>query len=196
VVGMTTLSVDELMELLTTGVGRPLAPQSRVSQLDHALQTAQSLQRRHPDDPELAVAGLVHDVGHLLPGGRDETHAEDAAAAVRETLGPRVAGMVGLHVEAKRYLVAVETGYGGALAADSMSSLAHQGGAMGSDETAAFLALPWAGDAVILRRADDRGKDEGDTAGSGSGVGSGPAPRALRRWVEVMRRCEREHGHR
>ena len=180
VVGLRT---DELIDLLASGTGYPLGPGSGVSQLDHALQTARMLRRLHPDDAELAVAGLVHDVGHLLPGGHDETHAQQAAAAVREALGERVAGIVGLHVEAKRYLVAVESGYGGELAADSVSSLAHQGGAMGPDEVAAFLALPFAADAVALRRADDNGKDDD--------AGAAVDPEELRRWAVVLRRIGR-----
>ncbi len=190
VTGMANLSADELTEVLETGAGYPLDPGSGVSQLSHALQTARLLARRHPGDSELAVAGLVHDVGHLLPGGRDETHAEHAAAAVREALGDRVAGIVALHVEAKRYLVAVESGYGGALSADSVSSLAHQGGAMGPEEVAAFLALPFAADAVALRRADDLGKDESAAAGVGSGSGSPE----LARWAALMQRCGRRAG--
>ena len=117
-------------------------------------------------------------------------HADDAAAAVRQALGERVAGIVALHVEAKRYLVAVESGYGGALSADSVSSLAHQGGAMEPEEVTAFLALPFAADAVALRRADDLGKDEG----AATGVGSVSGFPELRRWAAVMRHCGRGDG--
>jgi predicted HD phosphohydrolase len=180
------LSADELIELLADSDGARLGPGLRVSQLDHALQTAGLLQRLNPDDPELAAAGLVHDIGHLLPGGRDETHAEDAAAAVRASLGERVSGIVGLHVEAKRYLVAVESTYGGALSTDSVTSLARQGGAMAAEEVAAFLARPFAADAVTLRKADDLGKDE-DAAGSYE-------PGELERWAAVLWRCGRCAG--
>jgi predicted HD phosphohydrolase len=156
------LSVDELVDLLATvGPTLQLSPTVTVSQLDHALQTAALLERAHPDDAELSVAGLVHDIGHLLPGGTDEAHAEDAAAAVRGVLGQRVAGIVGLHVEAKRYLVGVEGGYDGELTDDSVISLRRQGGSLGEAEAAAFVRLPLAGDAVTLRRADDHGKAEG-----------------------------------
>ncbi len=157
----TELGVDEIVEVLATSGDRPLGPGVPVTQLDHALQTAALLERLHPGDHELAAAGLVHDIGHLLPGGTDEAHAETAAAAVRRALGERVAGTVGLHVAAKRYLVAVEGGYGGVLTDDSVISLGRQGGAMPEDETMAFLALPWAADAVALRRADDSGKVDG-----------------------------------
>ena len=103
----------------------------------------------------------MHDIGHLLPGGTDEAHADDAARAVRRALGERVAGIVGLHVEAKRYLVATEDGYGGVLTDDSVVSLGARAAPCADEEAAAFLARPWAADAVTLRRADDSGKVEG-----------------------------------
>jgi predicted HD phosphohydrolase len=132
-----------------------------VTQLEHALQTAALLAHHHVGDTELAVAGLVHDIGHLLPGGSDETHAEDAAGAVRRALGARVAGIVELHVDAKRYLVATDPGYAGLLAGDSVASLRLQGGAMDHGHAERFLTRPWAEDAVALRRADDGAKVDG-----------------------------------
>ena len=84
---------------------------------------------------------------------------------MRGALGERVAGLVGLHVEAKRYLVATEPGYGGVLAADSVVSLGRQGGAMSPDEAAAFEALPWPPMPSRLRRADDAAKVEGLVVG-------------------------------
>ena len=155
------LDVDDMIDVLATGADHLLSPGVPVSQLDHALQTAALLAHLHPGDDELAAAGLVHDIGHLLPGGTDEDHATDAARAVRRALGGRVAGTVGLHVEAKRYLVANDAAYGAVLASDSVMSLRRQGGEMTHDEAKAFLALPWATDAVTLRRADDSGKVEG-----------------------------------
>ena len=155
------LSADEILDVLVTGADRPLADGALVSQLDHARQTATLLARLRPADAELAVAGLVHDIGHLLPGGTDEAHAETGARAVRDALGERVAGLVALHVEAKRYLVATDGGYGDVLADDSMVSLVRQGGAMTGGEAVAFSARPWAADALALRRADDSAKVEG-----------------------------------
>jgi predicted HD phosphohydrolase len=155
------LSADEILDVLAAGADRPLAPGAPVSQLDHARQTAALLGHLHPGDGELAAAGLVHDIGHLLPGGTDEAHAATGARAVRGALGERVAGLVALHVEAKRYLVASEGGYGGGLAGDSVASLVRQGGAMTEDEAGGFLARPWAADALALRRADDRAKVQG-----------------------------------
>jgi predicted HD phosphohydrolase len=163
------LSIDHIERLLSEGAHRLVEIGEREgergalahSHLDHALQTAAVLRRAVPGDEELAVAGLVHDIGHLLPGVGDAEHAVVGEAAVRQALGERVAALVGLHIEAKRYLVATESGYGGALAADSVASLALQGGPMSPGEQAAFKGLAWAGDALTLRRADESGKVEG-----------------------------------
>ncbi len=169
------LRVDEIVAVLESGADRPLGPGVPVTQLEHALQTAAVLRHDHPDDIELAVAGLVHDLGQLLPGARDETHAGDAAAAVRGTLGERVAGIVALHVEAKRYLVATEANYTVRLTDESVVSLGRQGGILDPGQASAFLALPWAADAVTLRRADDGAKVQGlEVAG-------------LEEWVPLLR---------
>jgi len=86
-----------------------------------------------------------------------------------------VAGLVALHVEAKRYLVATEPGYGGGLGPDSVASLATQGGSASPGEGAAFAALPLASAATALRRADDSGKVEGRVVGD------------LSSWVALLR---------
>ena len=179
---MPDLDVDGMIDVLATGAEYPLSPGVPVSQLDHALQTAALLAHLHPGDDELAAAGLVHDIGHLLPGGTDETHAGDAAHAVRRALGERVAGTVGLHVAAKRYLVATDAAYGGVLTDDSVVSLGRQGGAMTDEEAAAFLARPWATDAVTLRRADDDGKVEGLVVGD------------LASWAPLLEQITRRAG--
>jgi predicted HD phosphohydrolase len=176
------LDVEAMLEVLATGADHRLSPGVPVSQLDHALQTGALLAHLHPGDDELAAAGLVHDIGHLLPEGSDETHAADAARAVRQALGERVAGIVGLHIEAKRYLVATEDGYGGVLTDDSVVSLQRQGGALPEADAAAFLARPWAADAVTLRRADDSGKVDGLTVGE------------LRGWAPLLHDLSRRAG--
>ncbi|MER5935207.1 inositol oxygenase family protein [Streptomyces sp. NPDC002054] len=130
---------------------------------DHALQTAALLRRSHPYDKELQVAGLVHDLGHLLRPGDDAGHADHAADAVRPLLGDRVARLVRLHVPAKRYLAAVEPER--TLSPQSALTLRAQGGVMGEAEARAFAADPEAAAAVILRQADDAGKVVGLNAG-------------------------------
>src|SRR6202046_5910690 len=124
---LPALDVDGRIAVLARGADFPLSPGVPVSQLDHALQTAALLAHLHPGDDELAVAGLVHDIGHLLPGGTDEAHAADGARAVRRALGGRVGGAVGLHVAAKRYLVATEPGYGGGLTRGGGVSVGREG---------------------------------------------------------------------
>jgi predicted HD phosphohydrolase len=176
------LSVDEILGALAAGAERPLGPGVGVSLLDHALQTAALLARRHRGDGDLALAGLVHDIGHLLPGGTDENHATVAARAVRGALGERVAAVVALHVEAKRYLVATEIGYDGLLGTDSVVSLGRQGGALSEVEAAAFRARPWAADALALRRADDAAKVEGLEVA------------ALAHWVPLLRARSADGG--
>jgi predicted HD phosphohydrolase len=154
------LSVHDIERVLAAAADRPVEVgdgSGRVlghTHLAHALQTAALLRAERRDDDELVVAGLVHDLGHLLDGVSDETHAEAGAAAVRTALGERVAAVVGLHV----------AGYGALLSADSTASMTRQG-PMTRAQRAAFERLPWAEDAVALRRADDAGKVLGVVVG-------------------------------
>jgi predicted HD phosphohydrolase len=170
------LSLDEIICLLERGADIALVPVLSVSQLDHALQTAALVATAHPGEVELAAAGLVHDIGHLLPGVDDEAHARAGADVVRSALGERVAALVALHVEAKRYLVTSEPGYAEELASDSAASLAHQGGVLSPALVASFLAHPLSEAALALRRADDRAKV----------VGAGVE--GLDHWVPLLRR--------
>jgi len=65
---------------------------------------------------------------------------------------------VRLHVPAKRYLCATETGYWDDLSEGSKISLRKQGGPMNKNEVAAFATLPGYAAALRLRRIDDRAK--------------------------------------
>ena len=73
--------------------------------------------------------------------------------------GEAVTEPVRLHVAAKRYLCAAEPGYFGLLSPESVRTLARQGGPMTPEQAAAFEALPFARDAVAIRRWDDEAKD-------------------------------------
>lgn len=163
---MELRGVDELMDLLRACRGAWDTPDRTgdpVDLHDHALQTAALLRRSHPADKELQVAGLVHDIGHLLRPGDDAGHADHAADVVRPLLGDRVARLVQLHVPAKRYLAAVAPERG--LSPQSALTLTLQGGTMSPAEAAAFAQDPLAEDAVTLRQADDAGKVVGLDAG-------------------------------
>jgi predicted HD phosphohydrolase len=157
--GTKAAQLDDIVSLLAAGAAQSL-PGLDASHhlLDHSLQTAAVLASQYPEDLELQVGGLVHDIGHLLSPLDDDQHGEIGADFVGPLLGERVAEMVRLHVEAKRYLVATDPTYFGVLAADSVASLALQGGAMTPSEVEEFAKLPHAHDAVTLRRADDQGK--------------------------------------
>jgi predicted HD phosphohydrolase len=156
-------SLDDIVDVLRSSPAFDLTtePGPPHDLLDHSLQTAQVLRLSHPDDPELQVAGLVHDLGHLLPPRRDDVHADVAAIFVRPVLGDRIAELVRLHVPAKRYLVTTDPRYREGLDEGSITSLGHQGGEMSPEEVSAFESEPLYADAVALRRADEAGKVPG-----------------------------------
>jgi gamma-butyrobetaine dioxygenase len=106
----------------------------------------------------LVAAALLHDIGHL----RNETDARHGSAGARwlsQWFGAAVTEPVRLHVAAKRYLCAAESGYFARLSPESVRTLALQGGPMTPAQAAAFEALPYARDAVAVRRWDDQAKD-------------------------------------
>ena len=65
----TALTVHDIADVLraSTEFDMTLDPAAHHDLLDHGLQTAAVLRATHPDDLELQVAGLVHDLGHILP---------------------------------------------------------------------------------------------------------------------------------
>jgi phosphonate degradation associated HDIG domain protein len=138
-----------------------------VGHLEHALQCA-ALAQRAAASPALVVAALLHDIGHLtsgLPGtpsaeGVDDGHELAGAAWMSRWLPRAVCEPVRLHVQAKRYL-AREPAWRRVLSADSLRSLALQGGPMDEAQAQAFAALPGSRDAVRLRHWDEAAKRPG-----------------------------------
>ena len=106
----------------------------------------------------LVAAALLHDIGHLRQES-DSRHGDAGAQWLSQWFGPAVTEPVRLHVAAKRYLCASEPGYYRRLSAESVRTLAPQDGPMTADQVAAFEALPFARDAVAVRRWDDEAKD-------------------------------------
>jgi predicted HD phosphohydrolase len=159
VTGSSLGDVDALLATLEAGAGATDAED--VDLLAHGLQCAANLAAVAPDDEELQVAGLVHDVGTVLWPDRPRTHARTGAAAVADLLGPRVAWLVGHHDDAKRYLVTVDPGYASRLSPASVRTLEVQGGRLADIERARLESEPGLPDLLILRRADDDAKVPG-----------------------------------
>jgi phosphonate degradation associated HDIG domain protein len=141
-----------------------------VTQLEHALQCAQ-LAENEKASADLITAALLHDLGHVLnlqgetPTGRgiDDQHQYFAIPFIRQLFPPAVVEAIRLHVDAKRALCALEPDYYESLSEDSKRSLTLQGGVFSRQETDEFMAKPFAGNALRVRRWDDRAKVAGAT---------------------------------
>jgi predicted HD phosphohydrolase len=159
VTGAPIMDVDSLLGVLESGAGA--TDDEDLDLLAHGLQCAALLARVAPDDVELQVAGLVHDVGTVLWPGRPRTHARAGAAAVADLLGERVAWLVGQHDQAKRYLVTVDGDYASRLSPGSVRTLEIQGGRLDDAERTRLDAEPLLDAVLTLRRADDDAKVPG-----------------------------------
>jgi phosphonate degradation associated HDIG domain protein len=138
-----------------------------INQLEHALQCA-DLAEKAGETPEIVVASLLHDLGHLLVETRDgqqvpktphdDLHQYIALPFIRSLFPAAVLEPIRLHVDAKRYLCLIDPGYWASLSAASKHSLALQGGVYSVAEAHAFIAQPFAAESVRLRRYDDLAK--------------------------------------
>jgi len=161
------MQIRTAIEDIYTGRAQRRYGLSSVNQLQHALQSA-ALAEQSGEPTSLIVAALLHDIGHMTHDlaedpaaeGIDDSHEARGAAWLAAAFGPEVVEPVRLHVPAKRYLCATEADYFGRLSSDSVRSLALQGGPMSADEVSAFNRLPYAAEAVRLRRIDDLAKDK------------------------------------
>lgn len=165
--------VGRLAELFDSeGAGDYLGEPVTVAQ--HLLQAA-ALAEAAAAPPALVGAALLHDVGHLrgtdpltdetelsgraLMAGTDNDHGDRGAAWLARWFPPALTEPVRLHVAAKRYLCTAEPGYFAKLSAASVYTLSVQGGPMTGAEARAFEAVPFAADAIAVRRWDDLAKD-------------------------------------
>lgn len=137
----------------------------RVTIAQHCLLTAAAAKQHHASD-ELVAACLLHDVGHLLDEPDDahgiHSHGDLGGDWVAERFGLAVSEPVRMHVQAKRYLCAIERDYHDRLSPASQYTLTKQGGPMTGEEAAQFAARPYAEDSLRLRRYED---DQGKRAG-------------------------------
>jgi [1-hydroxy-2-(trimethylamino)ethyl]phosphonate dioxygenase len=160
-------AIDEVTELFLGGGGRQYGGEA-VTQLAHALQCAAAAETEHAP-PALIIAALLHDVGHLThalgpkPAARgiDDMHEQGGADFLAGRFVPAVSEAVRLHVDAKRYLCAIEAGYFATLSPESVRSLGLQGGVFTPEQAEEFIARPYARDAVRLRRWDEQAKVKG-----------------------------------
>ena len=137
-----------------------------VTQLEHALQAATLAKDAHATD-ELITAALLHDIGHLLhelpddatDNGIDDVHENLGALFLEAYFTKAVIEPVKLHVDAKRYLCAVEPDYYNILSKPSKISLEVQGGIMTAFEVTVFEHHEFYKEAVALRKWDDIAKD-------------------------------------
>jgi phosphonate degradation associated HDIG domain protein len=155
---------EDVLELMNSRGGESYFGED-VTVLEHCLQAAH-FAAETKSSPELILAALLHDVGHLLhseaeniaEAGVDTRHEELAVHLLAQHLPAAVMEPIRMHVAAKRYLCAAEPAYRESLSPSSELSLQLQGGPMTEEEAASFLALPYARDAVTLRRWDDEAK--------------------------------------
>ena len=166
-----SLTIPQIVELLgsraTTWYG-----QEAVSQLEHALQCAHLAERAN-EAPETVVAALLHDLGHMLSAERTPVADQDALPAkddlhqfvalpfLRSLFPDAVLEPIKLHVDAKRYLCAVDAGYWAELSPASKHSLELQGGRYDDAQVRTFEDLTFYAEAVRLRRYDDLAKVPG-----------------------------------
>eukprot|EP01065_Artemidia_motanka_P026864 TRINITY_DN320_c0_g1_i1.p1 TRINITY_DN320_c0_g1~~TRINITY_DN320_c0_g1_i1.p1 ORF type:complete len:573 (+),score=174.79 TRINITY_DN320_c0_g1_i1:60-1778(+) len=150
-----------------------------IHMLSHAIQACMEAERMGASEEEI-LSALMHDVGNspqarkawVRAGGKDarelpgsdgsvgfENHAVIGAQFCRGLgFSELVCSAVELHVEAKRALVAMDKSYMNELSQASIDTLKHQGGPLSPSELAAFMKLPGARTALMLRRCDDCGK--------------------------------------
>ena len=159
---------DRLLQAMAHSGARRYGAE-RVSELAHALQCAELAEAAGADE-QLTLACLLHDVGRFavdqalifdrVGGARAGTrgHHEVGAELLAPFVPERVAWLVRMHADAKRYLCTTEPGYHATLSPASQHTLTLQGGLMTPEQVARHAAHPWIADALRLRRWDDQAK--------------------------------------
>jgi len=160
------MTVTEIIDLLVFKGGSQYGGES-INQLQHALQCAH-LAEISNETPQLIIACLLHDIGHLITEEFSETretssHQDDlhqfiALPFLRPLFPEDVLGPIKLHVDAKRYLCFSDKAYWDSLSPTSKHTLELQGGVFSSQAAQIFIDKPFAQDAIKLRRYDDQAK--------------------------------------
>ncbi len=162
----TALTLDDVIDWLCQRADAMYGGEA-VTQLEHALQCA-AMAKAAGASASLITAALLHDIGHLAHEVTDVhyPHEKLAADLLRDVFGTAVLDPIRLHVDAKRYLCAIDSDYWASLSPASKRSLEWQGGPFSPSQAEAFIARKHAGDAVLLRQWDDAAKMAGTIVSS------------------------------
>jgi len=159
--------IDDMFAWLSSAAAARYDEQ--VTQLQHALQTADLARQAHATEQAI-VAALLHDIGHLLVHeqqgiddflGSDLQHEEVGAQWLSSCFPPEVVEPIRLHVLAKRFLCTIDETYWYGLSEASKLSFLVQGGKLRLEEMIAFRMHDSWRQAVALRKRDDLGKQPG-----------------------------------
>jgi 2-amino-1-hydroxyethylphosphonate dioxygenase (glycine-forming) len=136
-----------------------------VTQLQHACQAYESAVNEGFDDA-VQVAAFLHDFGHLIIDAEPMgdlgvlNHEQIGADWLRQRgFSDKVCRLITAHVNAKRYLVAVDEAYWRNLSEASRETLVYQGGQMTAYEAAQFEADPYFMLYIRMRLWDEAAKD-------------------------------------
>jgi phosphonate degradation associated HDIG domain protein len=164
---MSKATLTEILDILRSQGHKQYGGEA-VTQLEHALQCA-TIAKEQNASRELITACLLHDFGHLIhslgenaaENGINDRHEYRAIPWLEPLFPAAVTEPIRLHVQAKRYLCAVNPNYFAELSPNSQQSLTLQGGIFSPEETATFLSLPFAESAIKLRLWDEQAKISG-----------------------------------
>jgi phosphonate degradation associated HDIG domain protein len=139
-----------------------------VSMTEHMLQTAHNAEKAGESDATITAA-LLHDIGHYtgefpenyIDLGLNNKHESMGAAILEKFFPTEVTEPVRWHVEAKRYLCAIEESYFSGLSEASVKTLELQGGPLDGKAVKTFASNPHLETIVRVRRYDDGGKVPG-----------------------------------
>lgn len=161
-------TVDEIISLYKRFGGEDYIGEP-VSQMEHMCQAAQ-LAESEGYDSEVILAAFFHDIGHLCEHIMSVAHMDGYGVYEHEKLGAdylrdkgfseKIARLVASHVAAKRYLTKRFPEYYEQLSSASKETLKFQGGVMTEEEAIAFEKDPLSDLYIILRKWDEKAKEE------------------------------------
>ena len=163
---MEAKCVDDIIRLFELK-GNEAYLGENISMSGHMLQCA-FLAEQAGESEQVIAAALLHDIGHFLSehesvfslAKTDLYHQNLGSHYLREHVPEFVFHAVKHHVDAKRYLCAVEPEYFMQLSSASVHTLELQGGKMTNKECQGFEEVQGYKDILKVRRFDDQGKQE------------------------------------